>query len=364
MKKIFILTNDMNGGGAEKVLLTLLRHMPRKNYHITLGLVYRRGPNLDCIPSDIPVRYLFEDEAEGSSKRIRNSAGELYKIIAPKDSDIEIAFLEGNATKIMSASSNDGAKKVAWVHIDLNLFHYTAFLYDNDKEELRAYQAFDRIVFVSLGALAGFETRFGTAIHERSVVQYNPVDVEEITEKAKAFLVPTQHLTLCASGRLVQQKGFQRLLDVVSRLQSDGFIFDLWFLGDGPDRDLLTEMAQKLPKPDSVSFLGYQNNPYPFMQAADIFVCSSFVEGLSLVIGEALILGRQVISTDCCGTREALQNGRFGLLTGNDTESLYQGLRAMLCGNTRIKGLTSKTRYAPYDMHLNLPSTLDLLESL
>lgn len=364
MKKIFILTNDMNGGGAEKVLLTLLRNIPRENYQLTLGLVYRRGPHLAHIPSDIPVRYLFEDGATGTTKLIRMDAEALYQKIAPPDSDLEVAFLEGNATKILSKSTNVTAKKVAWVHIDLNLFHYTAPLYDSDDKEMLAYQAFDRLVFVSQGAQSGFEARFGLTLQNRSVVRYNPIDTDEIIRMSEEFLVPKRRLTLCASGRLVPEKGFQRLLNVVWRLQLEGFLFDLWILGDGPERESLLNLAAKLPQNDAVSFLGFQNNPYPYMHAADIFVCSSFVEGYSLVIGEALILGRQLVCTDCCGTREALQGGKYGILTGNDEESFYQGLRSVLNTNAPTEDLWLTERFASYDMRLQLPRILNLFEDL
>lgn len=94
-----------------------------------------------------------------------------------------------------------------------------------------SYQAFDRLAFVSQGVQAGFEARFGSALRERSVVQYNPIDVEEIMCLSRAFPVSKQHLTCCASGRLVPEKGFQRLFNAVNRLQSEGYLFDLLDLG-------------------------------------------------------------------------------------------------------------------------------------
>lgn len=364
MKKIFILSNDMNGGGAEKVLLTLLRNIPREDYQLTLGLVYRRGPHLEHIPPDIPVRYLFDDGVRGTTNLIRTDAEGLYQKIAPPDSDIEIAFLEGNATKILSKSRNAKAKKMAWVHIDLNLYHYTAPIYHGDEEELLTYQAFDRLVFVSQGAQAGFEARFGTTLQERSVVRYNPIDAEEIMRMSEAFPVPKRRLTLCASGRLVPEKGFQRLLDTVGKLQTEGSLFDLWILGDGPEQKPLMRQAAALPQKDAVSFWGFQNNPYPYMRTADIFVCSSLVEGYSLVIGEALILGRQVVATNCCGTREALQGGKYGILTDNDEEGLYRGLQAALNAVSSFGAQESKERFASYDMRLQLPRILSLFEEV
>lgn len=362
MKRIFILTNDMNGGGAEKVLLTLLRHIPRKAYQITLGMVYHRGPHLVNIPPDIPVRYLFDSHSEHTTALIRKDPVGLYQRIAPSDSDIEIAFLEGNATKILSKSTNHTAKKIAWIHINLNLYHYTSSLYQSDEEEMQSYYAFDRLVFVSNGVQSGFEARFGSELRYRSVVQYNPIDSEDVIRLSQAFQVPKRQTTVCASGRLVPQKGFQRLLETVRRLQMEGVRFDLWILGEGSELENLLAQTTTLPQCDAVSFLGFRANPYPFMRAADIFVCSSFVEGLSLVIGEALILGRRIVSTDCCGTREALQDGAYGMLVGNDTDSLFRGLRSAL--NAGGECHFSEARFAPYDLRIQFPRLLALLDSL
>lgn len=364
MKKIFILSNDMNGGGAEKVLLTLLRHIPRQDYQITLGLVYLRGPNLAGIPEDIPVRHLFEEDARGVTAQVKGNPAALYNRIAPPDSDIEIAFLEGNATKIISAGKNSAAQKLAWIHIDISLLHYTKVLYNSNEEERQAYRAFDRLIFVSHGALSGFETLFGDELRMRSVVQYNPIDSREVLRLSERFTVSKRRLTLCASGRLVPQKGFDRLLTVVGHLQREGLVFDLWILGDGPDLEKLMVLAHHLPEPDAVTFLGFQENPYPYMRTADIFVCSSFVEGLSLVIGEALILNLRIVATDCCGVSEALQGGKYGVLVENSERGLYTGLKHELKTTAAAElSAASEDRFSPYDIRRQLPGILKLFET-
>lgn len=365
MKNVFILTNDMNGGGAERVLLTLLKHLPREDYQITLGLVYRRGPHLSEIPEDIPTRFLFDETAQGTTTQIRTNATALYQRIAPPDSDIEIAFLEGTATKIIGAGTNHRAKKIAWVHIDMNRFHYTSYLYNTTKEELDTYQVYDKLVFVSHDVQVGFEALFGCVMREHSTVQYNPIDEDDVIHLSQAFPVPKHGLTLCASGRLVPEKGFNRLLNVVKRLQEEKIIFDLWILGEGPEQNALKDYARQLPRSEAVSFLGFRQNPYPYMRAADIFVSSSSVEGFSMVIGEALVLGRRIVAMDCCGMREALQNGTYGILVDNNEDSLFRGLKQEILSPSLLKvELSSEQRFAPYSMRQRITEIIQLLESL
>ena len=122
MKNVLILTNNMNGGGAERVLLTLLQYLPRNQYRVDLCLVYQEGALLDQLPDDINVTALFEERNSQTAELIFRDTGALYKRAAKRKYDIEIAFLEGNAVKIMSKSTNSKALKIAWVHIDFLRF--------------------------------------------------------------------------------------------------------------------------------------------------------------------------------------------------------------------------------------------------
>ena len=72
--------------------------------------------------------------------------------------------------------------------------------------------------------------------------------------------------------------------------------------------------------------IGFQENPYPYIKNADLFVCSSLNEGYNLAISEAVILGVPVISTDCSGIRENLGNGKWGCIVENRKETLYQAI--------------------------------------
>jgi len=355
----------MNGGGAEKVLLTLLSHLSRSKYEITLGLVYRRGPHLASIPSDISVRYLFDDSCSGTTKIIKLDNGALYNQIAPLDSDIEVAFLEGTATKILSKSNNEKSAKFAWVHIDLSKYHYTQMYHIDLESELLCYNSFDKIVFVSEAALNGFESLFGRMLHSKSIVQYNPIDVAQVVNLSTQFPVLKSRLTLCASGRLVPAKGFHLLLAATRMLQEQGVFFDLWILGQGPEYENLLRMSKELKEPCAVRFLGFHMNPYPYMLASDIFVCSSSVEGLSIVMGEALILNKSIISTDCSGARESLQNGIYGVIVQDDERSLAIGIHDAIQRQLNYGTVNMPvSRYAPYDINVQMPKIEDLFDSI
>lgn len=352
MKSVLILTNDMNGGGAERVLLTLLQYLPRNQYRVDLCLVYREGVLLDQLPNDINVSALFEKRNSQTAELVFRDTGALYRKAAKRNYDIEIAFLEGNAVKIMSKSTNRKALKIAWVHIDLSSEHYTASLYESTEQEYLAFSAFDRIFCVSSAARDGLERLFGPRLFSKTFVVYNPIDQERVQRLAGEKKISKDGITFCAVGRLEEQKGFERLLKAARQLYAEGFQFQIWLLGEGSLKDTLQRTCANLHLEKHISFLGYQQNPYPYIKEADAFVSSSRTEGLSMVIGEALILRKPIIATNCSGQAEALQYGKYGLLVENSQRGIYGGMKAFLNGTYSGLELTHSgpERYLPYQL--------------
>ena len=79
-----------------------------------------------------------------------------------------------------------------------------------------------------------------------------------------------------------------------------------------------------------VHLLGFHSNPYAFIKNADVLVCSSDYEGFSTFITEGLILGRPIVTTDVSGMRELLGENEYGLITANDDDAFYEGVKRML----------------------------------
>ena len=75
---------------------------------------------------------------------------------------------------------------------------------------------------------------------------------------------------------------------------------------------------------------GFIENPYPYMREADLLACSSVYEGYSTFMTEGLILGKPIVTTDVSGMRELLGDSEYGLITENDDEAFYLGMKKML----------------------------------
>jgi glycosyltransferase involved in cell wall biosynthesis len=367
MKKLLIAIDSLGGGGAEKVLINLLNHLNTNKYSITLLLLFNEGVYLKDVPPHVEVKYLFNPKSTWLRKIIYKifkyfPAEKIYKKYIKESYDVEIAFLEGCTTKLISGSTNPRSKKVAWVHTDFSNHHWTVHYYKSNEEEQRQYKLFNDIVFVSNDARKGFETTLG--LYENLSVIYNPIDAQDIIARAKEETIVHDKLTVCSVGRLIPAKGYDRLLNVHSKLIKEGIEHDLLLIGEGEERQALAQQCQQLGVTTSVKFLGFQNNPYKYIAAADLYVSSSRAEGLPLVVAEALILGKPVVSTRCSGPVELLDNGNYGLIVENSEEGLYNGMKQLLVNTEERKryGELSLQRRSFFDIKQILGQIEDLID--
>jgi glycosyltransferase involved in cell wall biosynthesis len=184
------------------------------------------------------------------------------------------------------------------------------------------YHRADQVVSVSDGVgLDAIQQGFVSNRCVRTI--YNPVNRERIDRMAgEPFPEACQFLqedpALINVGRMSRQKGQEHLLRVFARVKRLKPDCRLMILGDGHLRASLLTRAKQLgldscevhQEPEAhhdVLFMGYRENPYQFIRAADTFVLTSHWEGLPNVLLESMVCGTPVISADCrYGPRELL----------------------------------------------------------
>ena len=350
-KKILFLIESFAGGGVEKVFIDLINNMDISKYDITVMSIWDYGVRKKDLRKDVKYKSIFPN-IRGISRVFHNfvekSDGSLlYKLGIREKYDVEIAFIEGRATKIIGASNNPNSRKIAWVHIDLSQGHWTSRVFRESLErEKDCYKKFNDIVFVSNSAKEGFKNLFGDDF-DNLQVKYNPIIAEDIVKKAEEEVndieKPKDKMLLVTSGRLVSQKGYESLLEACNKLNKDSIKYELWILGEGWDRPKLEELMNKYSL-SNVKLLGFKENPYKYIKQGDLFVCSSKNEGFSLVIAEAMILGLPVISTNCSGPNELLDFGQFGYMVENNEEALYEGLKEIINNDEKLKYYKKKSK--------------------
>ena len=320
MINILFFIESLSGGGAEKVLRNLVNAMDQTKFCITVQTLYPDDAGKYLAPG-IRYRYCYPAKNRINELRMRAeaAAGLTYPLRIKGDYDIEVAYLECGSTKIMASSTNAKALKLAWVHSDLQNW---ANPDDFAAATKKYYARYDLAVCVSENVRKSFEKLYGDTVP--AVTVYNTIDDGEILRKSAETLSPDvskRKLTIAAVGRLSAPKHFIRALTAHKRMLEDGLDHDLWIVGDGEERSLL-EASAKL--------LGFRENPYNLMYAADILVCSSIFEGFSTFVTEGLILGKPIVTTDVSGMHELLGDSEYGLITANDDEAFYEGVKRML----------------------------------
>ena len=201
-----------------------------------------------------------------------------------------------------------------------------------EQEARECYHRFHQTVCVSEYVMEDFCSILD--FQKPCQVLYNTVESDKVLSGA---MQPVEKLTadnkirLVAVGTLKESKGYARLLRIIRRLVEEGYPIHLYILGVGAMQHTMEEYIQTHDLSNSVTLLGYQTNPYQYVAKCDLFVCASFAEGFSTAATEALIVGTPVCTVEVSGMKEMLgENNEWGIVTENDEEALYQGIRRLL----------------------------------
>ena len=162
----------------------------------------------------------------------------------------------------------------------------------------------------------------------------NPVDIKKIHESLENSPSPYKpgSIHLVSVGRLNYQKGYDLLLKILKQCLEKVKELHLTIMGEGSEEKSLKKMAAELELGDSVCFIGHQDNPYPFMNHADLFISSSRWEGLPNAVLESLACGTPVLAFDCPGgTNEIIVDDKNGwLVPSEDIEAMSGKIVALV----------------------------------
>ncbi len=345
-KKILIRIGSLRHGGAEKVLVTFLKNLPKDKYEIDLLLNLRSGKYLKEVPNWINVLYLNHGEMITTNrlqdiptkafrviyqKILKTFPSLLYQfILKGKQYDIEFAALHGFRDEILN-SPLKSSKKIVWIHSDLK----KATSYNYTENELRKFFFFDKIMVNSNEILLDFEA-LATDANEMSRLAriYNPLDTDEILDKAKQptdnYSFSSEIPTFIAIGTVYPAKGYDRLLAVHKKLLLERHQHRILIIGDGNSFDKISKLKTKLQIEQTVEMLGFTDNPYPYLKYADYFILSSRYEGFPTVLFEAITLKKKIIATNVSGVCEMLEDGKLGLIVSDSEEGIYEGMKKAL----------------------------------
>ncbi len=211
--------------------------------------------------------------------------------------------------------------KISFIHNDLDKLGI------DRNYALKRYKFFNAVVNVSKSCKDHFE-RLAPEYVSKSYLAHNFMDPKIICDKGKQplkNLFPEEEISLITVARLDnKQKRIDRIIEVAQVLQQEGMDFSWYILGDGPDLEYLKKLVIDKKIEEKVIFMGFVQNPYPYIKAADCFVLSSDYEAQGMVLSEALILGTPIISTDFPAAKEFVDDGVNGFIVDKSVKALYE----------------------------------------
>jgi glycosyltransferase involved in cell wall biosynthesis len=327
--KTLFFISSLAGGGAERVMVDLLRNIDRSKLEPTLVLLYpyEDSPYRQYFPQNISVIIVTRQSDSLPSKllQILNFMKTVYKE-KPK---VILSMLTHNNIMAILSGLLFRTRVIACEHNTLSEVVKT-------KEGRRIlgvpvvpmvkilYRLADKVIAVSEGIKSNLISDFGI-MPEKVKTIYNPIDLSRINalipDSREHPFFKDQKPIVIAMGRLTPQKGFDILLKSFSRVISE-IDARLIVMGEGPQRAYLENMIRDLGIADKASLAGFQRNPYALLAHSDVFVLSSQYEGLPMAILEAMACGIPIISTDCrSGPKEILQSGQCGILVPVNNET-------------------------------------------
>lgn len=306
-RRILFLLPSLRGGGAERAVVILLRHLDRSRFEPHLALLDSTGPYLNELPDDLTVHHL-------GARRVRYAIPSLIRLMrrlrpqAVVSSLVELNMAAAAAVALMRERprlflrEDTSVSRQFKSQTGSQLFHPPRRLFQ------RLYARAEKVICVADYVLNDLAENLQIPRSKLARI-YNPVDVERVRQLAAAVNNPyvDARPRFVAVGRLAKVKGFDILLEAMALARRDLPQAELMILGEGPLEAELKRQAQALGLGHAVRFLGFQTNPYPYMKHASVCVLSSRYEGLPLVLLEALALGLPVVAADCPGgVREAV----------------------------------------------------------
>jgi sugar transferase (PEP-CTERM/EpsH1 system associated) len=318
-------------GGLERVVINLMKHMPRDVYTASLYCL-KEGGNLtnELLEDGYQVQYMYKKDGLEFS---------LFPRIAKhfKRERVDIVHCHNYGALFYGAVGSRLARAAGTV--------YTAHgTYSADRLGRLRFARFvpvDRVVAVSAQAREAMLAP-GNITPDRVDTLPNGIDTElfDVTldrrELKRELGLPEGVAVFGIVARLSPEKQHRILLDAMALLGAEHSGSVLVVVGDGPIRSELEAHAAGAGIAERVLFLGERRDVPRLLQVFDVFVLSSRLEGLSLTLLEAMAAGLPIVATDVGGNSEVVVDGRTGFIVESGDPAALASRMARLAGDPEL----------------------------
>lgn len=356
--KVLFYNGQLFMGGIERVAVSYITELS-KDKDIELFVVIKendmeRNVFLKYLPKNINVQFIKTEEMVSLREKVSKKRKNIFwKIVYLFLINYERIYMKHWLKKFNDKNTFDliidfdmslgkyiqllDGIKLGWVHFSLK------FKKQNKNKSIRfekRLKKYNKIITICDEMKEEALNLYGLS-NEKVERLYNPFDFENIKKQSENISLTAEEQNLLnnkymvAVSRLVKQKGREDLIDIYSILKNKYKIKEkLYILGDGPEKEALSKKIKELDLETDIFLIGQKDNPFIWMKNAEVFLHTSYGEGLPTVFLESMILGTPVISYDCpTGPKDILSNNEYGYLVDNGNKQKFAFIVKMFLDN-------------------------------
>ena len=388
MKKILISSFDMEVGGVERSLISMLDNFDYDKYDVDLMLYSHTGDFMNLLPKKFNL--LKEDK---KYKTFRMSILEtiksgnfmigLTRILSKIKSrgkgyiqmqymwEYALPFLTKNRKKYDVAISFlwphyyvaekvDANLKIGWIHTDYSTID------TNIELDLKIWNKFDYIVAVSEDCKKAFLKKYPSLEYKLIVIENitSPNFVKKLAdEDVHDFPKNESDFNVLSVGRYCEAKGFDNAIKALRILHDRGYTNIKWYIvGYGGEELLYRKLIEENYLEESFILLGKKINPYPYMKACDLYVQPSRYEGKAVTVSEAQILGKAIMLTNYATVKSQVKEGYDGYISEQSIEGIANSIEKLYLSESIRNYLSENCIKSDYSNSYELKKLYELME--
>lgn len=392
MKNLLISSFNMEVGGVERSLLSMLNNFDYKKNNIDLMLYSHTGDFMNLLPSHPRLleelkTYKTFGMSIGQVLRNGNLLIGLARILAKYKANLSkssencyrqqqymwkysLPFLPHIKKQYDTAISYLGPhyfigdkvtakNKIAWIHTD-----YLS-LETDEKMDLKMWKKFNHIVAVSPECRNSFLKKYGELEGKVVVIEnlHSPEMVRQMADEEVSDSIASDHrFKVMTVARLSHAKGIDNAVKALKILKDKGYDNIAWYVvGYGGDESQIKDLIARNNLDDCFILLGKKTNPYPYMKACNLYVQPSRYEGKAVTVTEAKILGKPILITNYATAKSQVEDGVDGIITELSIQGIAEGIEMLYQDDNLLKKLAAHCQKTDYGNSSELEKLYSLL---
>lgn len=354
-KDILFIVSDMKSGGFQKSLTSLLQCFDYKKYSVDLLILSPKGIFINQIPkevniikSEISPNFFMEFprasiELIKEKKLILSIKRGFHFIISRLDKGRAGIYMSQQMlplNKEYDAAIDYNGQHILYYMVDkikakkkISYFHsdYKRWPYYKSADSMY-YPKVDYIVTISDICKESLDEIFSSCKDKTRVIQNisSPRIIRNLSKEESPIRYNKNFTNIVMVGRPYEVKGTDLAIEACSMLKKEGYKISFYVVGTSNEVDKYKELAKKFNVEKEFIFVGETDNPYTFVEQADIYVHPSRFEGKSVAIDEAKILCKPIIISNFTTAKDHINHEVNGLIVDMSPEGVYNGIKRLI----------------------------------